>query len=187
MKYLFRVALFGASISWAGFACAQQPVSQGQSKQQSHPSDAVPRSDSDEPNEAPPLSSNESSSKQTQIDLSPPPNDVAKHPNSEIPDVTEMHTWNPHKAEKDIEVGEFYLKRKNYRAAEDRFREALEYKPGDAVATYRLAEALDGMGQYPEAIKNYREYLKIPSNEKFASDAKKALARLEKKESAETR
>jgi tetratricopeptide (TPR) repeat protein len=133
------------------------------------------------------LSQNESSSKQTQIDLSPPPDDAAKHPNSDIPDVSEMHTWNPHKAQKDVEVGEFYFKRKNYRAAEDRFREALEYKPGDAVATYRLAESLDALGQYPEAIKNYQEYLKIPSNEKFAPDAKKALARLEKKESAEKR
>ena len=92
-----------------------------------------------------------------------------------------MHQWNPHKAQKDIEVGEFYLKRKNYRAAEDRFREALLYKPGDAIATYRLAEVLDLQGQSGEAIKNYETYLKIPSNEKFAPDAKKALTRLETK------
>jgi hypothetical protein len=25
--------------------------------------------------------------------------------------------WNPHMAEKDVEVGDFYFKRKNYRAA----------------------------------------------------------------------
>lgn len=187
MKYVLRLALVGAFCFWAGFAVAQQPVDQPQGKQQTHPSDPLPRSGSDQPTEAPPLSQNESSSKQTQIDLSPPPDDAAKHPNSDIPDVSEMHTWNPHKAQKDVEVGEFYFKRKNYRAAEDRFREALEYKPGDAVATYRLAESLDALGQYPEAIKNYQEYLKIPSNEKFAPDAKKALARLEKKESAEKR
>src|SRR5690242_15129181 len=186
MKYVFRLALFGAFIAWSGSANAQQSAG-AQGKQQSHPSEPVPRSDSDQSTEAPPLSPNESSSKQTQIDLSPPADDAAKHPNSDISDVTEMHTWNPHKAQKDIEVVDFYLKRKNYRAAEDRFREALEYKPGDAVATYRLAEALDGLGQYPEAIKNYQEYLKIPSNEKFAPDAKRALARLEKKESAEKR
>jgi len=187
MKYLLRLALLGALVLGAGFVVAQQPANQSQSKQQTHASDPLPRSDSDQPTEAPPLSQNESSSKQTQIDLSPPPDDAAKHPNSDIPDVSEMHTWNPHKAQKDVEVGEFYFKRKNYRAAEDRFREALEYKPGDAVATYRLAESLDALGQYPEAIKNYQEYLKIPSNEKFAPDAKKALARLEKKESAEKR
>lgn len=187
MKYVFRLALVGAFAVSAGSVAAQQSTSPPQGKQQTHASDPLPRSDSDQPSEAPPLSQNESSSKQTQIDLSPPADDAAKHPDSETPDITELHTWNPHKAQKDIEVGEFYMKRKNYRAAEDRFREALEYKPGDAVATYRLAEALDGLGQYPEAIKNYQEYLKIPSNEKFAPDAKKALARLEKKESAEKR
>ncbi|HKT24377.1 MAG TPA: tetratricopeptide repeat protein [Terriglobales bacterium] len=185
MKYVFRLALVGIVVVWAAFLVAQQSTRPSQGKEQTHASDPLPRSDSDQPTEAPPLSPSESSSKQTQIDLSPPADDAAKHPNSDIPDVSEMHTWNPHKAQKDIEVGEFYLKRKNYRAAEDRFREALEYKPGDAVATYRLAEALDGLGHYPEAIKNYQEYLKIPSNEKFAPDARKALARLEKKESAE--
>ena len=187
MKYVFRLALLGAFALWAGFSVAQESANQSQSKEQNHASDPLPRSDSDQATEAPPLSQNESSSKQTQIDLSPPSDDAAKHPNSDIPDVSEMHTWNPHRAQKDVEVGEFYLKRKNYRAAEDRFREALEYKPGDAVATYRLAESLDALGQYPEAIKNYQEYLKIPSNDKFAPDAKKALARLEKKESAEKR
>ena len=41
-------------------------------------------------------------------------------------DVSEFHPWNPHKAAKDIEVGDYYFKeRKNYRAAADRYREAL--------------------------------------------------------------
>src|SRR5579871_4022452 len=181
-----KALLFVLVLALIGCPLSAQNAPQA-SKKQPIPttSDPIPHSEDDQP--APPLAPGESSSKQTQIDISPPKDDVAKHPDSDVGDVTEMHSWNPHKAQKDVEVGEFYLKRKNYRAAEDRFREALEYKPGDAVATYRLAEALDGMGQYPEAIKNYREYLKIPSNEKFASDAKKALARLEKKESAETR
>ena len=142
-------------------------------------SDPLPHSDDQQP--APPLGDHESSSKQTQIDISPPGDDAAKHPDSEVNEVSEMHQWNPHKAQKDIEVGEFYLKRKNYRAAEDRFREALLYKPGDAIATYRLAEVLDLQGQSGEAIKNYETYLKIPSNDKFAPDAKKALTRLETK------
>ena len=94
-----------------------------------------------------------------------------------------MHAWNPHKAQKDIEVGEFYLKRKNYRAAEDRFREALIYKPGDAIATYRLAEVLDAQGRTADAVENYEQYLKIPSSGKFTAEAKKALARLEAKTS----
>ena len=47
--------------------------------------------------------------------------------------ITELHSWDPHKAAKNVEVGDFYFKRKNYRAAEDRYREALRYKDNDAI------------------------------------------------------
>jgi tetratricopeptide (TPR) repeat protein len=164
-----------------GQVLAQNQTTPNHKKVQVPKSDPIPRSD-DQDLSAPPLGNNESSSKQTQIDISPPKDDAAKHPDSDVDDVTEMHPWNPHKAEKDVEVGEFYMKRKNYRAAEDRFREALTYKPGDAIATYRLAEALDAEGQADEAAKQYEAYLKIPSNGKYAPEAKKALARLEEKE-----
>ena len=147
-------------------------------------SDPLPRSDSDE-HTVPPLGDNESSSKQNQIDISPPKDDTTKHPQSDVSDVTEMHTWNPMKAQKDVEVGEFYMKRGNYRAAEGRFREALTFKPGDAMATYRLAEVLDAQNNYSEAAKEYQEYLKIPSSGKYSSEAKKALARLQEKNLAE--
>lgn len=92
-----------------------------------------------------------------------------------------MHPWNPHKAEKDIEVGEFYLKRQNLRAAESRFREALTYKPNDAVATFRLGEVLEQEDQNREARKNYEAYLKILPQGKFASDAKKGIERIDQK------
>ena len=184
MKLLFKLfralVLFG---SLAGICCPLYPQNTGQGRpknQQPPASDPVPRSDTDEQS-APPLEEGESSSKQTQIDISPPKDDASKHPESDVSDVTEMHAWNPHKAEKDIEVGEFYMKHKNFRAAEDRFREALTYKPGDANATYRLAEALDAEAHYAEAAREYQEYLKIPSSGKFTSDARKALARLEQK------
>jgi TolA-binding protein len=147
-------------------------------------SQPVPRSDRDQPQTAPPLEPGESSSNQTRIDISPPKEDAKNHPDSDVSDVTEMHVWNPHKAEKDLEVGEFYLKRKNYRAAEDRFREALTYKPGDAIATFRLAETLEEQGKYAEAQSNYGDYLKILPEGKFAPDAKRGLERSAQKVSA---
>jgi tetratricopeptide (TPR) repeat protein len=170
-------------MSFSGPLLAQDSAQSTPPQQQPQASEPIPRSDTDQPPEAPPLTSNESSSKQTQIDISPPKDDATKHPESDISDVTEVHAFNPHKAQKDVEVGEFYMKRKNYRAAEDRFREALVYKPGDAIATYRLAEVLDAQGQSSEAAKTYDEYLKIPSSGKYAPEAKKALARLEQKTS----
>lgn len=128
------------------------------------------------------LPEGESSSKDDQIDLSPPAGDAAKHPNSSslMTDggVEEMRPWNPHKAAKDIEVGDFYFKRKNYRAAEDRYREALEYKGNDAVATYRLAVCLEKMDRPDDARQEYESYLRILPYGPDAEHAKKALDRL---------
>ena len=93
-------------------------------------------------------------------------------------DVGEFHPWNPHRAAKDIEVGDFYFKRKNYRAAEDRYREALIYKANDAVATFRLAVCLEKMDQPDEARKEYESYLKILPHGPQAEAARKAIDRL---------
>ena len=103
-------------------------------------------------------------------------------PNSEVPggDVNEMHVYDPHKAEKHIEVGDYHLKRKNYRAAASRFREALEWKPGDAEATYKLALSEEKLGQLAEARQAYEEYLKILPRGAFADDSRKAIERLPK-------
>lgn len=93
-------------------------------------------------------------------------------------DTGQVHSWNPHKAAKDIEVGDFYFKRKNYRAAEDRYREALHYKDNDAVATFRVAVCLEKMDQPNEALKEYERYLKILPHGPEAEEAQKAIQRL---------
>ena len=97
---------------------------------------------------------------------------------SNNPDLSEFHPWDPHKAAKDIEVGDFYFKRKNYRAAEDRYREALVYKDNDALATFRLAVCLEKMDRPTEAQEEYERYLKILPYGPQAADAKKAVDRL---------
>ncbi len=94
------------------------------------------------------------------------------------PDVTEFHPWDPHKAAKDVEVGDFYFKRKNYRAAEDRYREALLYKNNDAIATFRLAVCLEKLDQPDQARKEYEGYLKILPHGPQADEAQKAIERL---------
>ena len=135
----------------------------------------------------------ESSSRDTRIDLSPPPNDAKDHPNSTIPqddtgdsaDVQEFHPFNPHRAAKDIEVGDFYFKKKNYGAALDRYREALFYKPNDATATFRVAQACEKLARLDEAAENYQQYLKILPNGPEAEEAKKALERLKASQPSE--
>jgi tetratricopeptide (TPR) repeat protein len=132
----------------------------------------------------------ESSSRDSRIDLSPPKDDAKKHPNSAEAvseaedaaagksDVQELHPWNPHKAAKDVEVGDFYFKKKNYRAAMDRYQEALLYKPNDAMATFHLAQCQEKLGQPQEAINGYQGYLKILPHGPFADEAQKSIERL---------
>ena len=129
----------------------------------------------------------ESSSKDTRVDLSPPSDDQKNHPQSgaamvdaedAASDVQEMHPWDPHKAAKDVEVGDFYFKRKNYHAALERYKEALIYKPNDALANFRLAVCLEKTGNPSEALTHYQEYLKILPHGSLAPDAEKALERL---------
>ena len=136
----------------------------------------------------------ERSSKDTQVDLSPPPDDAKKHPDSssaiapaeaDPTGVAEFHPWDPHKAAKDVEVGDYYFKRKNYRAAEDRYREALLYKDNDAMATFRLGECLEKLGQPGAARDHYESYLKILPHGPFAEEAQKSVERLKKLDSSQ--
>jgi tetratricopeptide (TPR) repeat protein len=143
-----------------------------------------PRSDRVDANSLP-NDAGDSSSKDSQIDLSPPANDDKAHAgNSGVlmdegsGSVDPIHPWNPHISAKDVEVGDFYFKRGNFRAAEDRYREALLYKPNDAIATFRLAESLEKLDRLTEAREGYESYLKILPDGPEAKKAKKALDRL---------
>jgi tetratricopeptide (TPR) repeat protein len=135
-------------------------------------------------NSAPPRSDNESSSNQTRIDLSPPAGDALAHPDGghAANDVMELHEWNPLRAMKDVEVGDYYYKEGNYKAALSRYREALQYKPHDAVSTFRLAQTLEKTKNLEEARTRYEEYLAILKDGPNAIEARKALERLKKQQ-----
>jgi tetratricopeptide (TPR) repeat protein len=146
---------------------------------------------SDDENDA-----DESSSHETRTDITPPQDDAKSHPESKsavedlVPpppspsSVQEFHPWNPMKASKDVEVGNFYFKRGNYKAALDRYKEALYYKENDAVATYRLAVCQEKVGDKDEARKNFEQYLKILPEGPYAKDARASLEKLGKKQPA---
>jgi tetratricopeptide (TPR) repeat protein len=177
LRYLL-LAIF--CLALAGVACAQD----------SPPVEQVPTDKSAPPpkdNKAsPPRSDNvpvgESSSTQTRIDVSPPNNDAKSHPEAGLDsEVDEFTPYNPMKAMKAIEVGDYYFKLQNYKAAISRYREALEFKPHDAEATFRLAEVLNKTGDVAGAAENYQEYLKILPSGPNAKKAKEALEKLKAK------
>jgi len=195
------VLLSALSIGLAASCLAQQPP------QSSQPSDdgvdqnqAPPRSDAPSPHDRN-AEAGESSSRDTRIDISPPKNDAKNHPSSSTvpldnppatpatPDageVQELHAWNPYRAVKDDEVGDFYFKRKNYKAALARYQDALQWKERDAVATFRIAQCYEKLNQPEEAITHYREYLKILPDGPSSKEARKALEKLGAREASET-
>ncbi|HZD31131.1 MAG TPA: tetratricopeptide repeat protein [Candidatus Angelobacter sp.] len=122
----------------------------------------------------------ESSSKQTEIDVSAPKGDE-KHPGVSDEELGEFHPWDPHKAAKCVEVGDYYLKQGNTRAAISRYQEALEWKPRDAEATYKLAVVLEKTGDLNGALTNYQAYLKILPDGPYAAKSREGVARIKPK------
>ena len=78
----------------------------------------------------------------------------------------------------DIEVGYFYMNKKNYRAAESRLQEAAELKPDAAAAWVGLAQAQQKLGKDDAARQSYEEYLKLNPDSAGVEQAKKAMASL---------
>jgi tetratricopeptide (TPR) repeat protein len=162
-------------LALAGWVAAQQP-----SPEQNQ---SPPRSDRDKE-----AAAGESSSRDTRVDLSPPKDDAKNHPNSGVAvtdpeaepsgDVQELHPWNPYRALKDDEVGDFYFKRKSYRAALARYQDALVWKENDAVANFRMAQCYEKLDQPDQAITHYQEYLRILPGGPLAKEAQKALQKL---------
>jgi tetratricopeptide (TPR) repeat protein len=182
MRFVICVALLLSLFS--SLLLAQQDSGQSQPSPQSDQQKSRERS----------AEAGESSSRDTRIDVSPPKDDAKNHPNSkpalgnslsnypedmtDMTGVQEMHPWNPYRAAKDDEVGDFYFKQGNYKGALARFQDALVYKDNDAVANFKMAECYEKLGQPEEAIPHYQAYLKILPEGPFSKQARKALKKL---------
>ncbi len=109
----------------------------------------------------------ESSSKSDEPPPAPPPKAPAKkNKDSATQSAPDQPTWDPLRAEKDLEVGQYYMRRGDYDAAIDRFNDAIEAKPGYAVPFKFLGEAQEKKKLRKQAIKSYTRYLELfPSAE----------------------
>jgi len=85
--------------------------------------------------------------------------------------------WDPLRAEKDIQVGQYYMKKGDLDAAIDRFQDATNAKPGYALPFRYLGEAQEKKGLKREAIKSYTRYLDLFPR---ADDAEKIHKRIDK-------
>src|ERR1700687_3192182 len=63
----------------------------------------------------------------------PPPSKPKQNKDSATQSAPDQPKWDPMRADKDIEVGKFYLRKGDLDAAIDRFQDAIEAKPGYAI------------------------------------------------------
>jgi tetratricopeptide (TPR) repeat protein len=127
----------------------------------------------------------ESSSKPADAPNPPKKPDKKNKPDSATQNSPEQPTWDPLRAEKDLEVGQYYMRKGDIDAAIDRFQDATTAKPGYAIPFRYLAEAQEKKGLKKQAIKSYSRYLELypraEDGEKIRKKIDKLRAEVEKK------
>ncbi len=88
---------------------------------------------------------------------------------------------NPMLAEANIEIGNFYFKRKNYTAAIQRYLDAIEYQSDSIKAHEALARAYEKDDQITKAIDTYREFIINNPGSPQIPEFRTKLNKLEKK------
>lgn len=147
-------------------------------KPESEPLENAPIQENQQPAFPQPQAQGESSSKDSQIDFDRARRTLEEPPPPSKDSDNTFRSYDPHRADKDVEVGTYYLKLKNYRAALDRFNDALRYKPKDAEATFGLASTQEKLDLLDQAYQNYQEYLKILPSGPRAKECQEAMKRI---------
>jgi len=78
-------------------------------------------------------------------------------------------------ASKDIEVGSYYLDRKDWKAALSRFESAMVLDPDNPEVYWGLGEAERNLGRYVEARKNFETLLDYDPDGKHGKQVRKLL------------
>jgi len=64
----------------------------------------------------------------------------------------EVREYSPPKAKENVEVGDFYSKKSNFKAAEERYRIAIDYNTKWEESYEKLIKVLEKQGKYEEAV-----------------------------------
>jgi len=114
-------------------------------------------------------------------DKPPAPTDKPKPPKPNSDNATQnapdQPKWDPLRAEKDMQVGQYYMHKGDVDAAIDRFEDATTAKPGYALPFRFLGEAQEKKGLKRQAIKSYTRYLDLYPK---AEDKDKVQKRIDK-------
>ncbi|MCC6344794.1 MAG: tetratricopeptide repeat protein [Bryobacterales bacterium] len=88
---------------------------------------------------------------------------------------TREYAFNPLQANKEIKVGQFYLKKGKNRAAAMRFLEATRWDPTSAEAYLLLGDAREKMKDSAGSKEAYRKFLELSPDSKSAHAIRKKL------------
>jgi tetratricopeptide (TPR) repeat protein len=119
----------------------------------------------------------ESSSKPSDAPRPPKKQDKNK-PDSATQNSPDQPTWDPLRAEKDIEVGQYYMRKGDVDAAIDRFQDATTAKPGYAIPFRYLGEAQEKKGLRKQAVKSYSRYLELYPHAEDGDKIRKKIDKL---------
>ena len=110
----------------------------------------------------------------------PQPKQKKKNVDSTVNSAPDQPQWDPLRAEKDIEVGKYYMKKGDIDAAIDRFEDATTAKPGYAIPFLYLGEAYEKKGKKKPAVKAYQRYLDLYPHAEDGDKIRKKIETLNK-------
>jgi tetratricopeptide (TPR) repeat protein len=120
----------------------------------------------------------ESSSKPPEAPNPPKKADKKNKPDGATQNSPDQPTWDPLRAEKDLEVGQYYMRKGDVDAAIDRFQDATTAKPGYAVPFRYLGEAQEKKGLKKQAVKSYSRYLELYPHAEDGDKIRKKIDKL---------
>ena len=103
------------------------------------------------------------------------PPDETNPPEEDESVAPKKYVLNPLEAKRNIDVGNFYWKKGDYRGALDRYRDATHYNPSSAEAFLRVGEAEEKLHNVDKAKAAFEKVIKLAPDSKFAAEAKKKL------------
>ncbi|MGP8246125.1 MAG: tetratricopeptide repeat protein [Bryobacteraceae bacterium] len=90
----------------------------------------------------------------------------------------DSYAFNPLQSKKSVDIGNEYAKKRNFRAAAGRYKEATKWNDGNSEAWLRLGEAEEKLKDPQSARAAYAKYLELASDAKNAPEIRKKLAKL---------
>lgn len=85
----------------------------------------------------------------------------------------------PIEAERHIRVGDFYFKRKNFKAAGERYREAVKHYPRRPDSYVKLIRTLEKMEEFEEAVAVCRQFIDTNPAASQVSEFRDRIKKLE--------